>query len=811
MRLRHIFTFIALLPILLIQAQQVKVSGNLKDKNSGDIVEFATVSVLKKDGLTLIGGVISDFDGKFEVEIPSEGAILRFEFISYRKKEITLTPEPGQKQIELGTVQMETDAIAFEAVEIIGEKSMTQFSLDKKVYNVGKDIATRGGTAQDVLDNVPSITVDVEGNVSMRGSGDVRIFIDGRPSGLVGINGSGGLKSIAANQIERIEVITNPSAKYEAEGMAGIINIVLRKDSKSGFNGSFELSGGLPEEFGAGANINYRSGNMNFFVNYGYRNRTTLGSGESFLRLYRPDDIFARYTSRDNNRLNKSHNIRTGIDFYLPNNQTITGSFSYVYANNDNLTSVFYRELLFDFEPTKDEISSLADYTLRTDNEISLTPRLEYSIDYKKQFSKKGRQLTGLVQYQSNSETENSIFNETNFSGTTPIGLPLNQRSGNIQGEKNFQAQIDYTDPIGKNGKFEMGLRLSIRDLDNDFKVEDLLENSWIEVPAFSNYFLYGEDVLAAYTTYGNKISKFSYQVGMRYEYSRVVTELVGDERVNDRTYPGFFPSAHLNYELDQTNKFQVSYSRRIRRPRLWDLNPFFTFSDNRNLFAGNPDLDPEFTNSMELGYMKFFDNATLTSTLYLRRTNDAITRIRTVEEDGTAITLPQNIGFRESMGWETQFSFAPFKFWKVDSELNMFRQKFGGEGLPEIFHNARFAWTTRLTNRLNIAKNTDLQIRTNYRGTENTPQGIRKAMMVVDIGFNKDLMNNNLSLGLNIRDVFNQRRRIYETFGPDFFEEGDFQWQRNSIVLNLSYRINAKKDRKSQRDRDDFEGGGEF
>lgn len=809
--IRFITTVVGSILFFLTQAQQVKVLGFLTDKATGEAIEFATVSALTRDGQTLIGGAISDFEGGFELEIPADGALLKIEFISYRKKEITVSPNAGLDVINIGNLELEADAIAFEALEIIGEKSMSQFSLDKKVYNVGKDMATRGGTAQDILDNVPSITVDVEGNVSMRGSGDVRIFIDGRPSGLVGINGSGGLKSIAANQIERIEVITNPSAKYEAEGMAGIINIVLRKDSKLGFNSSFELSAGLPTEFGAGTNFNYRNGNMNFFVNYGYRNRKTIGSGESFLRLFRDDDVFARYTSRDNTRIGRAHNIRTGVDLYLGRNQTITGSLSYINSNNDNLTSVFYRELLFDFEPGKSDIANLAEYTLRTDSENSYTPRIEYSIDYKKQFSKKGRQLTGLLQFQSNRENENSTFNETNFSGSAPIGLPLNQRSGNIQGERNFQAQLDYSDPVGQNGKFEAGVRISLRDFDNDFKVEDLKENTWIEIPAFSNYFLYGEDVYAAYATYGDKVNKFSYQAGLRYEVSRVVTELIGDDRVNDRNYPGLFPTVHLNYESDQANKFQLSYSRRIRRPRLWDLNPFFTFSDNRNLYAGNPDLDPEFTNSMELGYMRFFENATLTTTVYLRRTNNAITRIRTVEEDGTAITLPQNIGFRENMGWETQFSFSPLKIWKIDTEFNMFRQNFGGEGLPEIFHNARFAWTTRVTNKLTVAKNTDLQIRANYRGTENTPQGVRKAMTVIDIGFNKDLMNNNLSIGINVRDVLNQRRRIYETFGDDFFEEGNFQWQRNSIALNLSYRINAKKERKSQRDRDDFDGGSEF
>lgn len=809
--LRFITTAVGSILFLLTQAQQVKVLGVLTDKTTGEAIEFATISALTKDGQTLIGGAISNFDGGFEFEIPADGALLKIEFLSYRKKEMTVSPNAGQDVINIGNLELETDAIAFEALEIIGEKSMTQFSLDKKVYNVGKDMATRGGTAQDILDNVPSITVDVEGNVSMRGSGDVRIFIDGRPSGLVGINGSGGLKSIAANQIERIEVITNPSAKYEAEGMAGIINIVLRKDSKSGFNSSFELSAGLPTELGAGTNLNYRNGNMNFFVNYGYRNRKTIGSGESFLRLFRDDDVFARFTTRDNTRRRRAHNIRTGVDLYLRGNQTITGSLSYINSNNDNLISVFYRELLFDSEPEKSEIANLAEYTLRTDSENSYTPRLEYSIDYKKQFGKKGRQLTGLLQYQSNQESENSTFNENIFSGTTPIGLPLNQRSGNILGEKNFQAQLDYSEPVGQNGKFEAGVRMSLKELDNDFKVEDLRENSWIEIPAFSNYFLYSEDVYATYATYGNKVNKFSYQVGLRHEVSRIVTELIGDEKFNDRTYPGLFPSAHLNYEVDQANKFQLSYSRRIRRPRLWDLNPFFTFSDNRNLYTGNPDLNPELTNSLELGYMRFFNSATLTTTVYLRRTNDAITRIRTVEENGTAITLPQNIGFRESMGWETQFSFSPLKLWKIDTELNMFRQKFGGEDLPEIFHNTRFAWTTRLTNRLTIAKDTDLQIRANYRGAQNTPQGVRKAITVIDIGFNKDLMNNNMSIGINIRDVLNQLRRVYETFGPDFFEEGNFQWQRNSIVLNLSYRINAKKERRSQRDRDDFEGGGEF
>ena len=791
---------------------KISVKGVIADAESGQAIEFATISVFDEAG-QLIGGGISESAGVFEFSIPNVGATAVIEFISYESKRILLALPSSEKILDLGKLTLGTNAVAFQEIEIIGEKSMAQFALDKKVFNVGQDIASKGGTAQDVLDNVPSISVDVEGNVALRGNGNVRILIDGRPSGLVGISGTAGLRSIAANQIERIEVITNPSARYEAEGMSGIINIILKKDSRKGFNASFEAFGGVPQEYGAGANLNYRYGKFNFFSNMGARYRESPTTGVSYLRVFQGEDTFGRLTRRDGTRAGAARNIRAGMDVYLPNNQILTTSFGYNYGDNDNFTSIKYREFLFENTPADRQFfDTYNNFDLRTDTERETSPRQEASLEYRKTYDDPKKSLTAIVQYQKNSENEASDFEEGSYVDGLLVGNPLLQRSSNLEGENNFQTQVDYSQPIFDDGKLEFGARTSIRNIQNKYKVENLDEETWVPIPELTNDFNYDEAVHAAYGIIGNKLGKISFQGGIRYEYSIIETNLVNTPNgSNTQKYGSFFPSGHISYEMEGNNQVQLSYSRRIRRPSLWNLNPFFTFSDNRNFFAGNPNLLPEFTDAYELGHMKYFESGSLGSSLYYRRTTDAISRITTINPDGTTFTAPQNIAINENMGAEFVFNYGGIKGLKLDGELNLFYSVFDGPELPDALRTKAFVYTSRLSAKFTIYKGIDFQARINHRGPQNQPQGVRKAVTAIDLGFSKDIIKNTLSVSLNVRDLLNQRRRIFESFDENFFEEGNFQWQRNSAVMTVTYNINNKGQKQKKSGRDEFEGGGEM
>ena len=789
----------------------------LLDADTQQALEFATVSVHALQDSSLIGGGVTEGDGKFTVESPSPKVYLALDYIGYQTTTVTEIPKPNDARvIDMGSISLSAGGINLDDIEITAERSETTFALDKKVFTVGKDLANRGGTAQEILDNVPSVTVDVEGNVSLRGSENVRILIDGKPSGLIGIGESGGLRSIPSNMISQVEVVTNPSAKYEAAGTAGIINIVLKKDKRTGFNASFEMTLGNPSQYGAGANINYRSGKVNWFASYNLQYREGPGSGVVYQNYYQEDSTLITQIDRDMNRSGLSHNMRFGADYFLTDNQTLTASLIYRLGGDDNINTITYRDLkvagILDSENRI--IPSFDDpYTLRTDNELEDESKHEYSLDYRKKYKEKGRSLSGRLSFQDNGETEQSILtNQLYQSGISLENITKEQRSRNDENETRTLAQIDYKHPIGKDTKIEIGGQTSIRTIKNDFEVSEKEGEQYIEIADRTNDFEYNEDVHAAYLIYGSKVNKWSYQVGLRSEYSIVKTELLQTNEVNDRDYFGLFPSAFLNYDLPAGQSLQVSYSRRIQRPRFWDLNPFFSFTDERNFFAGNPNLDPEYTDSYETQYIKIWDSGNIGGSIYYRHTEDARQRIKEVDPvEGTSITIPVNLSTQDNIGLEMLFSYSGINWLRLDGNANLFRAQTSGEYNGQNFDVDTYSWTGRLTSRFTFWDGADFQIRTNHRAGRETQQGTRGAITSFDLGFTKDLLNKNLTLTLSVRDLLNSRKRIYERFGPDFYEDGEFQWRARSVSLTANYRINMKKQRSRGGNRGGDGGGGEF
>ncbi len=791
------------------QVPQISIKGVVTDQESNMPLEFATVSIFSLRDSSLVTGGLTDETGAFSIDTRPGRFYGLIEYISYEAKVIDIPFDrealrSGNRTIDLGSIVMVESGTILEAVEIRAERSETQFSLDKRVFNVGKDLANQGGTAQDILDNVPSVTVDIEGAVSLRGSSGVRILVDGKPSGLANQDNANGLRSIPANLIDQVEVITNPSARYEAEGMAGIINIILKKDKGSGFNGSFDVTGGYPDRAGAGANVNYRKGNVNWFANYGLNYRTSPGQGESFQYQDFGDDRRYQETTRDMERSGLSNSIRFGIDFIPSEKEILTGAFLYRRSDEDNFGAVQYWDYLNQFP------DNLLSTTIRTDDEREDESNLQYSLNYKKEFSNRNHTFEATVQYQDDIESEGSDFRETS---TVLVGSPiadLLQRSNNDEAVKEWLFQVDFNKPINEDGKFELGARSSLRMINNDYLVEELQDGDWITLVGLSNDFNYDENVFAAYAIYGDKVNKFSYQFGLRGEYSDILTELLQTNEVNDRSYANLFPSTFLNYEFAPGSTIQTSYSRRIRRPRFWDLNPFFTFSDSRNTFSGNPNLDPEFTDSYEVNYIKYMDNLTITGGLFYRHTNDKIQRILIFNPDGTTNRTPQNLATGDDYGVELTFQYSGLSWLRLDGNANFFRQEVNGQNVDNNFSAKTTTWFGRMTSRLSFW-NSDLQLRFNYRAPRETVQGRSNGIASVDVGWSKDVMNKQGTLTLSVRDLFNSRRRAGETIGDGFYREDEFQWRARSASLTFNYRINQKKRRQRDMDRgggEDFEGG---
>ncbi|MBD0256815.1 MAG: TonB-dependent receptor [Cytophagales bacterium] len=763
-------------------------------------IPFVTVALYRTADSALVTGAVSDNAGKFELSSKPGQYHLKLSMLSFRERTLP-NVRVVNGDVQVGVLRMEASTAVLDEVVVQGQRSSMELSLDKKVFNVGQDLANRGGTAVDILSNVPAVSVDVEGNVSLRGSGNVRILIDGKPSGLVGIRGGGGLQQLQGSAIERIEVITNPSARYEAEGMAGIINIVLKKERKEGFNGSFDLIAGHPDNFGAAANVNYRRKNLNFFVNYTASYRNTPGRSSLYQESYRNDTTFIYDQHWTNQLRGMNNNARAGIDYFFNDKNVLTGAYTWRVSKGKRFSDIRYRDYLFNTDNALRLVN-------RTQDETETEPNSEYALTYKRSFTRKGHELTADLRFIDNWEQSDQYFTEKAFGPDGgPAGIPdLLQRSLNDETEKQLLGQIDYVHPFGKEGKLEAGLRSSSRDMTNNYSVTENTEaETWEPIDSLTNNFLYEENIHAAYGILGNKVRKISYQVGLRAEWTDVTTTLRQTDEVNPRQYANLFPSVHLTYALPRRHALQVSYTRRVRRPQYNDLSPFMTFSDRRNFFSGNPDLNPEFSDAYEAGHVKEFDASTFTSSLYYRHTTGKIIRIRRVDDRGFSNTRPENLAVEDAFGAEFTGSYQPYPWWKLDGSFNFFRAITNGGNLDDTFQSDTYSWFTRLVSRFSFWRGSDFQLRGNYEAPQQTPQGRRLAIATLDAAFSKDFLKNNATLTLNVLDVFNSRRFRSITEGPNFYTTSNSQGRLRQINLTLNYRLRQAKKKDKPAGEGDF------
>ncbi|MBK9017535.1 MAG: TonB-dependent receptor [Saprospiraceae bacterium] len=609
---------------------------------------YATVSLFSITDSLLVDGTITDDAGIFEISANPGSYFAKFEFLAYEPF-IVEKIEVKKAPLDLGNIKLKAAATMLGEVVVQAEKSSMQMSLDKRVFNVGKDLGNAGGNAAELLSNIPSVQVDVEGNVSLRGSANVRILIDGKPSGLVSVNGSGGLQQLQGSLIERVEIITNPSARYEAEGVGGIINIILKKEQRNGFNGAFDLIAGHPENYGVALNLNYRHERLNFFINYGISYRTSPGGGSIYQRSFAGDTtfIYRQKNTRDQEVI--AQNIRGGLDFYFNPKNILTAAYTLRRTDGDRTMDIEYRDFVGDE-------NNLTSISTRTQFEKEIEPNSEYSLTYKKTFDKQGHEFIAEARLLDNWEDSDQDFVEKFYlpDGSPSGAIDKLQSSYNYETERQYLFQADYVHPFFKESKSRRRPRSTFRNLGNEFRVTELKDGAWETVKGLDDRFLYDENIHAAYGIFGDKKGKVSYQVGLRTEYTDVTTRLVTADSVNARDYYSLFPSVHLTYDLPNENAMQVSYSRRVNRPRYRDLNPFVTYSDERNYWSGNPDLDPEFTDAYEFGHIKYMDNGSLSSSLYYRHTTGKIERIRRVDAEGIAATAPKTSARKMLSAWSS-------------------------------------------------------------------------------------------------------------------------------------------------------------
>lgn len=761
------------------------ITGKLEDSEKKP-VPFANVALLAAKDSSLIGGGTADENGLFTVPAEPGSYLVKITFLAMNEKffpNVRVAAQP----VVLGTITLTSNSRLLDELVVQGEKSQMDLQLDKRVFNVGKDLANIGGNASDILNNMPSVTVDVEGNVALRGSGNVRILIDGKQSGMVGLNPAEALRQIPADLIESVEIITNPSSRYDAEGEVGILNIVMKKNIRYGLNGTFTGTAGYPSNFGASFNVNYRKKKVNLIANYGFMYRNGPGRGHSRQEYNSADTSFVYEQNNRRNRAGYSNNVRVGLDYFLNNQNTITATLSVRKSQNDNKSRLEYRD--FDMN------NILTRTVTRSEDETEPRTNIEAALNYRKTFEKKGQSLTFDAKYILSDETEASQYHEV----ANNLTVDIRQRSYNTEDEKNFLTQLDYIHPLGKDGKLEAGLKTSVRLLDNDFSVHQQLEPGyWVVLPDYDNRLAYDEKIHAAYLMASNQFGKVFVQAGLRGEYTDILTELKKTAQTNHRQYFNLFPSIHLSYKLEDAQTLQLSYSYRLSRPNFRDLLPFSNFSDSRVFRAGNPLLNPEFTHSFEAGHLLNMNKGTLLSSIYYRRRLGVVENITSVDSTGFTTITPINLSTGDSYGFEFNLTYDPAPWWKLTANANIFRAMNEGYYNDKLYQSDTYSWTSRFSSRVTLFGSVDFQSSLNYRAPRRTTQGKDLSIYFIDLGLSKDILKGRGTVTASVRDLLNSQKRRSITENAGYYSYAVFQWRPRQFLVTLSYRLNRSKEKQN-------------
>jgi outer membrane receptor protein involved in Fe transport len=793
--------------------KEISITGKVVDANSNQPLEYATI-VLKNTDTQKISGGITDMEGKFDIKTPTGNYEISVEFISFNSKKY-----PKQNitsDLDLGTIKLSEDSKSLDEVVIIAEKTTVDIRLDKKVFNIGKDLSIRGGNASDVLGNVPSVQVDVEGAVSLRGNENVTILIDGRPSALVGMNGAEALRQIPAEAIEKIEVITSPSARYDAEGTAGILNIILRKNKLTGFNGSLQLDLGEPARVGTAFNANWRTEKWNLFTNTGFRYNETPGnsfSDSNYLSASAQND---RVTEERNfDRLGRSIFTSFGAEYYLTENSSIIGNIVFSKGNDDDVNSNTIQRF--------NSQGAINEATFRTEAEGEDEQRVQYTLDYVNNFDDTGKKLSINLQYSTEEEDKLNNITEIDTQANLLNDLELVLED---QNENSGLLQIDYVHPVGEDIQFEAGYRGNYRDIFNSFYLaerQDFPNGDLIPDDGLNNSFNYEEFVNAAYFQYGQKFNNISLLAGLRYEYTNIEIVQQTSTTNDERSYGNLFPTINLGYELEGGDSFTLGYNRRIRRPRGRSLNPFPSRSSESNIYSGNVNLNPVITDAIDLGYLKRWDKLTLSTSIYYNVSNDNWENIQEdtgeITDNGDPITrrFPVNLSTQERYGFEFTLNYRPFKVWNINSDFNLYNVKTDGDYLnptTNVSQNFDFentAFFIRLNQKITLPSKIDLQVNSNYRGPNKNAQTESQGVFSMNLAASKDIFKEKASISVNFSDVFNSRISRRTTNLPSFLDQySEFQWREPQFTVSLVYRFNQKK-KVNRENREENVGGEDF
>jgi len=781
-----------------------KISGKIVDAQTNETIPYASAILTDRKTKAAVRTVQSDLDGNFTIpSLPNGVYTFKASYIGYQtmvRDSISITG--ALKNINLGTIKMKTGkGNILNEVVVTSQKPTMQLGIDKKIFSVDQSVVSEGGSATDVLQNVPSVQTDMDGGVSLRGS-NARVLIDGKQSLIGGGDVAQILASIPASSIETIEVITNPSSKYDAEGQTGIINIILKKNKKLGLNGTVAVTAGNRDNYNAATNLAFQNKNINLYANYSYRYGNRPGSGYNNT-IYQAAPRGIQYVNQSNtsNELEKGHNIKLGMDYNLTEKSTVSLSGGFNVRNSDETELLTFNE----FTPTNAPVnlSNRNNLRERTGNNYDL------SLDFVQKLKKKGEELTFNASYATGNNDTYQLFDTDRYleNGTANIpSLFFQQRTVRPSDNKNYNVQLDYILPLTETSRLEAGYRSQFRTSTSSTIADSLINNQYEFSRYLSNDFNSDDYVHAVYLNYQNQIKNFGYQLGLRAEDAALETEMGAYDANRNISYTDgrvayrrLYPSIFLTQKLKNEQQLQLSYSRRVNRPRGWDTNPFLDVSDPINQRMGNVNLMPEDVHAFEFSYSRFFKKFSLISSAYFRQTNDVIQRIRIDDyngQQGVSLTIPQNLTNAKNSGIELIGKFDVSKKWNLTSNFNLYHRKIAGVAEFGTADVEAVSYNANITNNITLPYNVTLQLRADYRSNEVTAQGTFKAMYGFDAGAKMDLMNKKASLSLNIRNLFNTRKfqMEYDTRNAQNNTGSFIEFSRmragNMASLTFSYRF---------------------
>ena len=789
------------------------VKGNVIDADNGEIIEYATIAFYHTRLEKIMAGGITDLHGNFIIEnIPIGKYQMKVEFIGYEPfviDELKITRENFEYLFK--NIKISSKATVLNEVNITAERAVIVNKIDRKVVSVDKNLVSAGGSAVDVLENVPSIEVDTEGNISLRGSQNVTILIDGRPSGLSAESTGALLEAIPSESIESIEIITNPSAKYDPDGVSGILNVVLKKNKLVGFNGQVSAGIGTNGSYNAGASLNYRNTKMNISTNYNFRQFERPMDGFSDKTIFVGDTIKHYGDVNESDRLGSNHSFSLNADFFL--NPTTQWSFGGRASKRSMERTQFnIYDNYYGFEGSNEAFTT--DYYRNDINSSNIGFNYDLNTNFRKAFSSKDHFLEAEISY-SNYDSEmnqnratSAIDETTNY----PDGFIPNDLAENTLSESNVKTfRLDYAQPF-ENTKLELGAKSTLRTMANDYVAGQLNNDIITPDVGLSNEFIYTENVHAAYAQFGGELGKFSFQTGLRAEYADINSELVTTGEIYPRDYFSLYPSVFLLQKINKNNEINLNYSRRVNRPRSRQLNPFGNSSDPYNIRRGNPDLNPEYVNAIEAGYTKYINKSMLNATVYYRYITDVIENINIIDDFGVSTITYQNIGSRESYGGELTYSGQFFKWWSMNAGFNFYQLSYTSGESTEL-SNEGFTWNLKASNNFRINTNLSAQLSGRYDAPRVIPQGSMDARFAIDAGIKHDLFNKKASINLRIRDIFNTRQFAYEAYGSNYNLVTERHPTTRMVQLSLSYKfgkmsMNKSRDKKPDMDNSSDENG---